>query len=520
MKTSSLPRGICSLMVGLLALLPSAAGAEPVEVTLFPTTARVVEITRVNLQAVGRDVYRAVVHLPAQTLPESLTASLETESPLKITDQSWRQVSRQDDARLAELRRQLLQARTERIGVVSGIHSLDAQIQFWQAQAKARVKTTEETVSLSALIGKSVKKAYQDKLSLEPDLEKLDKKIKELQEEFNRITGQKETLWEVNFLISGPQARQATLRVAYLLAGCGWSPLYRLDARPHDGLIQFNWEAEIWQSSGADWNQVDTKLATLQPDSAITPPDLPAWIVRPRPEPRPKARPRAELMEMAKASKAMAAEAPDAAPHEVRQGTYAVWEIGKRTIPAGSRQRMHIREEVWKADFVHLLRPSLTPQGFVQASVKFPEGTEIPRGAATFLIDGAVLGKRPFSFSGQEGSFSFGADPLVTATAVLLSQKSGERGFMTDRQIQEWAWRVDILNSRNTPVRARLEEPLPQSRDERIKLSFKQDPEPSEQTPQAMIWNLEVPPGQKRSVLSTVLLEAPKGMDLDLGWRQ
>jgi hypothetical protein len=227
-------------------------------------------------------------------------------------------------------------------------------------------------------------------------------------------------------------------------------------------------------------------------------------------------------MEMQAAPKMLMA--PDAQdnqpPRQVRQSTYAVWHLGKKTIPAGSRQRLNIREELWTADFVHLLRPSLTPQAFVQASVQFPEGGEIPPGMATFLIDGAVVGKRLFSLAGKEGTFQFGADPLVTGTATLLTRKSGEKGFIADRQTQEWAWRLDIVNSRNSPVRIRLEEPRPQSRDERIKLTTKQEPEASEQTPQITIWNLDVPSGQKKSVSSAVLLEAPKEMELDLGWRR
>jgi hypothetical protein len=31
---------------------------------------------------------------------------------------------------------------------------------------------------------------------------------------------------------------------------------------------------------------------------------------------------------------------------------------------------------------------------------------------------------------------------------------------------------------------------------------------------------LDVPAGQKKSILTTVSLEAPKEMDLDLGWRK
>ena len=502
-------------------LFPAVARAVPRAVTLFPNSAQVTDVTRISPQTTGQGSFKAVVNLPAQALPDSLTARLDSNSPLKIEDQSWRQINRQDEGRIADLRRKLQQAKMERIGVVSAIQSLDAQLQFWQAQAKAKATTAEETVGLAAQIGKSVKKDMQEKLALDPELERLDKKIRELQEEMTRIAGQKETLWEVTLILSGSPMREADLTMTYTLNGCGWLPLYRLDARPREGRILFTWEAEIWQGSGSDWNQINTELATLQPHSALKPPDLPPWIIRPRPEVRlNKGRQKTDAMAAPVAGAALYAEAQDAEPREARQTTYAVWALGKKTIPAGSRQRLKIREEAWQANFVHLLRPSLTSQAFVRASVKLPEGSEAPSGAATFLIDGAVLGTRPLSFAGQEGTFSFGIDPLVTAQSVLLSRKSGEKGLIVDRQTQEWAWRLDIRNGGTSAIRVRLEEPLPQPRDERIKITFQLEPEANEKSPSEMIWWMEIPEGQKRSLFTTIRLEAPKEMDLDLGWRR
>ena len=65
-----------------------------------------------------------------------------------------------------------------------------------------------------------------------------------------------------------------------------------------------------------------------------------------------------------------------------------------------------------------------------------------------------------------------------------------------------------------------IEEPNPQPRDERIKLTLKQEPEPSEKPPTSLIWNLEMTAGQKKSILSSVSLAAPGDMNLDLGWQK
>ena len=78
----------------------------------------------------------------------------------------------------------------------------------------------------------------------------------------------------------------------------------------------------------------------------------------------------------------------------------------------------------------------------------------------------------------------------------------------------------DIRNAGTSAIRVRLEEPLPQPRDERIHITLQLEPEASEKSPSEMIWRMEIPEGQKRSLFTTIRLEAPKEMDLDLGWRR
>jgi hypothetical protein len=46
------------------------------------------------------------------------------------------------------------------------------------------------------------------------------------------------------------------------------------------------------------------------------------------------------------------------------------------------------------------------------------------------------------------------------------------------------------------------------------------DKDPSDNKDDMAVWILSVPPGGKVSLTSTVRLEAPAEMDLDLGWRR
>jgi uncharacterized protein (TIGR02231 family) len=510
-----------SAIIIFIFLYPACLWSAPREVTFFPDSAQVLEVVKVKVQAESRDSRKAILVLPGQADPDSLVSRLSKDSKMKIDDIAWRQIGRQDDEKIADIRKQLDKLKDERKRLQSTIRALDTQIQFWQLQTKAKVKTIADAHNMSAAIGKNIQKSYQEKLSKESELEKLDKQIKERQESLDYAAGKKETAWEVIILLSGPRNSEETIHYSYSLAGCGWQPLYRLEAKSRDKQIIFTWEAEIWQSSGQDWNNVSINLATLKPPPSVAPTDLSPWIIKPRQVSRYKTQKKAMKSDVTEVEEEAATpvEAPSPALLQIRQSTYSLWQVGNKNIPAGLKQRVKIQDEIWPSEFTYLARPSHSSQVFVRASVKLAEPKEIPSGNGLFVIDGAILGKRDFMLAGQEANIFFGIDPLVTAKTQLLSKKSGEKTLLQNKQTYAWNWRIDIDNSKTSPVKILIEEPNPQPRDERISLSLKNEPDPVEQTPSSRIWNLDVPAGQKKSIFTSVRIEAPKNMILDLGWR-
>ncbi|HUH66382.1 MAG TPA: mucoidy inhibitor MuiA family protein [Syntrophales bacterium] len=516
-------RGILWVAVVLLFLYPASSWSLPREVTFFPGSAQVSETAKVKLVPEGTGQKKAIIVLPGQADPYSLIVLPAPATKTRIDDVSPRQVTRQNEERIAALVKQLEKLKESRRALQAGIRALDTQVQFWQLQTKAKLKTMADVYTMSAAISKGVEKAYQDKLTKESDLEKLDRQLKEAQDDLDRAAGRKETAWEVAILLSGSRGSEETITYTYTMNGCGWQPLYRLEAVPGEKQIIFTWQAEIWQSSGQDWNNVNINLATLRPPSSISPADMTPWIIKPRPSPHRDATPQKTSGRQAKKEFMAAAQAPEEAVGgvtEVRQTTYSLWQIGKRSIPAGAKQKVKIEEESWPSEFTYLARPSQGSQVFVMAKVKFPESKDIPAGNGLFVIDGAILGKRIFYLSGQEATVFFGIDPLVTSKMQLLSKKSGEKTFLQDKQTYSWEWRTDLRNGRKSAVKILVEEPNPQPRDERIEVTLSNEPLPTEKTVSALTWDIDIPPGQRKSILTKVKIEAPRNMDIDLGWRQ
>ena len=513
---------LLSVLISFFLSFTSSAQAVVKEVTIFPNAAKVTETAKVHPQCSNNEKCRAIIILPPQADPESLIVALPANSRIKIDDIQIKAVTRQDEARISELRKQISRIKFDRKDLQAKMQALDVQLQFWQMQTKAKTKTVADADTLAAAIGRNVKKSSQEKFTIETEIEKIDKQLKELQDKLNQAAGNKEQAWEATLTFSGFSQNEMVLSYNYNLGGCGWLPLYRIEALPAENKVSFSWDAQLWQSSGEDWKQVQINLATLQPAVTVMPPDLPDWIIKKRVQRAYKALLRESMAPAAAMEKRSsdAEENQDATIEETVKSTYSVWSIGKKDIPAGNRQRLKIKEENWPADFLFLARPSLGQQAFVRAQVKFANSVEIPSGEALFLIDGAVLGKRNFTLAGVESLLYFGTSPMITVTSSTLADKAGAKTVFQNKQTQVWQWSIEAKNSSSNNIKLRIEEPVPQARDERIRLIFKQNPEPLEKDHSKFLWIIEVPARQKVTIQNSIELEAPKELDLDLGWRR
>jgi len=134
----------------------------------------------------------------------------------------------------------------------------------------------------------------------------------------------------------------------------------------------------------------------------------------------------------------------------------------------------------------------------LRALVKLEQPAEIPPGQAIVVIDGAIIDKRDFFFYGSEGELFFGTSPLVSVSSTTVANQSGVKSPLHNRQTKSWQWQIEARNSGNADIHLRLEEPIPQARDKRIKLRFTQNPEVTEKDHDKFVWLMDVPAKQKK----------------------
>jgi uncharacterized protein (TIGR02231 family) len=281
-----------------------------------------------------------------------------------------------------------------------------------------------------------------------------------------------------------PGEERHSLAYSYTLpAAC--VPSYSLDADPDKGEFVVNREATLTQNSGFTWNDADIHISTLRRYRPLDPPDLRTWSIVTADKAPPAPLPAARQQEAAplRGNRSLAARREDARPapagtEQTEHGVFRVLYAGKKSLRNHTPLRLHLATDVYKADFLYTLRPSLTGRAFLTASLSLPESLELPPGPARFFVDGTPVGSRSFSFDSDKGVIFFGSDPQVNVAVRNLARSEGEQGLFSKDESFTRHWQFTVRNTRKRAADIVLEDPAPVSENEAVSIKTQSSPQP------------------------------------------
>lgn len=120
----------------------------------------------------------------------------------------------------------------------------------------------------------------QDELMLEKEYDEIKIKIQELYVQMNEIMVNSSTTYsKIYVAIESEKESTVEISLSYFINSAGWQPLYdfRVDDISKPLIIDYN--ANIYQSSGEDWNNVNIKLSNSNPTLSGEKPELGVWYI-------------------------------------------------------------------------------------------------------------------------------------------------------------------------------------------------------------------------------------------------
>lgn len=447
-----------------ISLIAATAFATPIEVLLFPSGAIVTETT---VTTVSNSL--AQVSLPITADPQTLKVSLIGAGTIASTQfDSVREVSD-----VTDLEQQLRKKKIERQTLQDALQGHEESLIFWKSQKDQELDSVDKIAQLGILLQTKIKEELAAISQCKRSVAEIDAIIQELERKVTAQKGTSKRYWSVLLTLKDASA-QVTLNYSYKVHAASWSSRYLIDARPGEKKINWNWSANIQQSTGQDWENVDLTLATAEPTFTLSPPELANWVIQSRP-PRPLAK--REYQSFSKSAEMVMTDAVGApqmenaaAPVRQQASLFDLYHLGQRTIRAGEGYTFDINHGSWPASFSYLVRPVMTPQAFLAAKINLNDPVPMPLGDASLLVDGVFLGKRSFSLHESEFGLAFGNDPGIKIT-VKPDRKSDIKGLINKDRTYLWNWLVKIENNKDHAVDIRFEDIFPLVQDGQIELT-------------------------------------------------
>jgi uncharacterized protein (TIGR02231 family) len=345
---------------------------------------------------------------------------------------------------------------------------------------------------------------------------------------------------EVRIDLAAEAAGTATLRVSYTVRSARWTPLYdaRLDtgARERKAELELVRRAEITQSTGEDWKDVELAVSTASTAKGGDAPSLPPLLVsypqpvRPPAVPAPTAAaPRSDAASFAArdrrqlaAGKVMAKMQP-AAEREatVETGGYqVVFRIPGRVSVVANAGAKALRIASAKISPELMVRavPALDETAFLQASFKQTEDALLFPGRVALYRDGTFVGqgRMPLTPKDETVHLGFGADDKVKVARAVVRKNAGSTGLISTSKTDEREFKFTVRNGHAQPIKVQIEDQIPVSEvaDVVVEMLPQTTPPTTKDVDErrgVLAWTFDAPPGEQREVKLAWRVSWPSG---------
>jgi uncharacterized protein (TIGR02231 family) len=378
------------------------------------------------------------------------------------------------------------------------------------------------------------------RLELKSEIRDIEEEKKAVEHEWNLAQSQpRRPTSSIVVEITAPAAAKVKLTASYLVNDASWTPSYDLRVADTAGPVELTYVANVRQSTGEEWRNVKPVFSTANPTVNNTRPELNPWYLSLH-APAPPSQyqsfnvmPRAAKAARAQADMAAEMPMPSAAPAPapaaasaaestavVESQTSVEFAIDiPYTIPGDGQSRaVEIAKHKLPASYEYYAVRKLEKDVFLLAKVSGWENLNLLPGPASTFFEGRYVGASQIDTRRTEDklTLSLGRDKNITVTRIRKKDYS-EKQFFGGNTVETREWDLTVHNKKKQPVTIAVEDQIPLSTDEKIKVEALNI---SDATLDAetgkLIWNLTLNPAETRKMNVKYSVKYPKDSNVIL----
>lgn len=314
----------------------------------------------------------------------------------------------------------------------------------------------------------------------------------------------------LGFAAASPGPRR--IEVQYLVPGARWSPQYRVRADSAAGRVEWEWLAEIRQSTREDWDGVEITLSTSPGRGGGDVAEVPPVIL----EPYQQFIVSAPLKQR---SAMMGMEMAAPSPEPVVMAGLTQFQVrlpgGQRVPGDGSAVLLPVFREVFAARLWSEAAPLVEPVAYLRAELVNAFPAPLLPGATELYVDGVRTGQGSVELvlPGATFELGLGRNGNLKIERKTLVHNSRTRGMIGRSRVHERSYETSVESRMAVAHPVRLRDRFPVARDAKIEVrreapaNVEVDPETGRFT-----WATSVEPGKTVSYRTTFTVTHPDDM--------
>lgn len=362
-------------------------------------------------------------------------------------------------------------------------------------------------------------------------------KTTKLSNHFNRLSAQvneRNELYsrntsEIVISVSSEAGSSAELDVNYVVANAGWFPVYDLRAVNTKSPVQLNYKANVFQSTGEQWNNVKLRLSTANPSLGGFKPELAAWyldfyqthVSRALSGKVPGLRVRSMDKKAKEEDETVEAVFSEPVAETISDYTSTIqtslnteFEIGLpyTVLSAAKPTTVDVRNYEMKADYEYSVAPKLDGDAFLMARATGWEDFNLLPGEANVFFEGTFVGKSYIDPNNIKDTLavSLGRDKRIVVKREKLKDYT-TRKLIGGNQRDSYAWEVSVRNTKNEVVKTTVEDQVPVSQNSQIEVTISDvgGAKYNKDTGK-LVWTMTLQPNETKKVVFKYEVKYPK----------
>ncbi|RUA33899.1 MAG: hypothetical protein DSY77_07935 [Bacteroidetes bacterium] len=139
---------------------------------------------------------------------------------------------------------------------------------------------SNQLLQMLSLYEKELTAIKTEQSDIRLEIDDLKTRLSNLKRQLNTFKGSKnETKSNILIELEALQTTNSTFEISYFVDGAGWYPKYRLNVTDITKPIDLEYQAEVFQQTGEDWNDVKLRFSNAEPNQNKQAPELETWYL-------------------------------------------------------------------------------------------------------------------------------------------------------------------------------------------------------------------------------------------------